>query len=334
MKGLTSCRDELTARRTALFKMTVVQSHKLSFVLQIFSLIPAIGWALGSDLHLVHRSDYLLILPRLVNANRPMNLYAACDYDDCRIVFLFQCFRYATDGEHLVDVYDLAVSRCNLFQNQSELISFELPNLERCFRSDLGQQLNRLAIEAHVQFLNSLSVPGQNVFKHRFDLTVSGFAYVKIATSLPVYRGGQTARFFILPFNLNYSPFVQSVQIDLILPNKLVVRRWTPSYFANEQLNEFEYKLADRPLVGLHTIEVTVLNQKFRKCFFVIDQQQRRNEIELSISFQQDHLLLDQNRFEGSIVIDRAPENLENYFIKCSIYLLFKDFIDRQEGAV
>ena len=162
-----------------------------------------------------------------------------------------------------------------------------------------------------------------------------------IYDTFSVHKGGQTVRFFILPFNLNFKPFTQSLQVSLLLPNQLLARRWTPSYFANDQLNEFEYPLADRPLVGLYTIEVTILNQKFRRCFFVIDQHQhqqfhRQNEVELFVSFKSDHLLLSQNRFEGSIVIGRGREdaNLENYLIKCSIFLLFKDFVDRQEGTV
>ena len=344
-----------------------MELHKLRFVVLQISTLLAIGRA-SNDLHFVHRPDYLLILPRVVNPNRPMNVYAACDYDDCRIVLLFQCLRYAPDGaadkladseiggatdaatsatdslangadrtaNRLIDVYDLAVSRHTLLLNRSELISFDLPNLERCFGLDLGQRFNRLAVEAHVQFVNGLNMPGQSAAKHRFDLTVSGFVHVKIATSLPVYRGGQTVRFFILPFNLNFKPFGQAVQISLILPNKLVARRWSPSYFAHDQLNEFAYRLADRPPVGLYTIEVTVLNQKFRKCFFVIEQyrRHRNGEIELSVSFKPDYLLLDQNRFEGSIAIGAEDANLENYLIKCSIYLQFKDLVERQEGKM
>lgn len=373
----------------------VNQPNKLRFVCQISILLIAIGRTAGSDLHFVHRPDYLLILPRVVNANKPMNVFASCDYDDCRMVFLFQCFRYAidsgtdsgtdratdsgpysgsesvsnrrsdsrsdsesnsrpntgsntdgktqsasnaTDSTHptsrLVDVYDLTVFKRNLFQNRSQLFSFDLPNLDRCFRLDLGQHANRLAVEVHVQFANNVPV-GQMVFKHRFDLTVSGFVHVKIATGLPVYRGGQTVRFFVLPFNLNFRPFSQALQISLIMPNKLVARRWTPSYFANDQLNEFAYRLADRPLLGLYTIEVTVLNQKFRKCFLVIEQPATTSEIQLHVNFRPDHLLLDQNRFEGSITISPSNEaNLENYLIKCTIYLQFKDFVDRQEGRV
>ena len=313
----------------------------LVLFLQISRSLPI---ASDGRLHFVNGSDYLLILPRVVNVNRPMSVYAACDHDDCRIVFLFQCYKYAADsgaaGGKLIDVYDLAVHKRALTQNRSQLISFDLPNLERCFKHDLAQKANRLAVEAHLQFVNRLNVLSQNVLKHRFDLTVSGFAHVTIITSLPVYMGGQTARFFVLPFNLNFKPFSQQLEISLLLPNGLVARRWTPSYFANDQLNEFEYPLAGRPLVGLYTIEVAILNQRFRKCFFVIDRHQHRQlhqqqaEIEHFISFRQDHLLLSQNRFEGSIVIVRSPEdtNLEHYLIKCSIFLIFKDFLDRQEG--
>lgn len=245
----------------------------------IFILFQFISFGSSSDLYFVNKSDYLLVLPKILNANKLMNIYSLCNFDNCKITFLFQCLKFEKDyndetSEKLIDVYDLAVFNKNLIENQLDLISFDLPNLEpnleRCFKTDLTQELNRLALEIHIQFRNNLNVVNQNILKHKFDLVLSSFCYVKIIPTSSVYKNGQVIKFVILPFNLNLKQFTQTVQIKLLLPNKLAIKQWSLNYFSNDQLNQFEYQLSDRPVFGLYTIEVTVLNQIFKKSFFVL----------------------------------------------------------------
>ena len=278
---------------------------------------------LTTDLYFVNTSDYFLIVPRVVNVNKQMNVYALCNFDDCRITFLFQCLKFVSENEtkRLINVYDLVVQKKELIQNQSEFISFELPNLERCL-----EDLNHLAIETQIQSMNNLNIV--NVFKHKFDLILSSYSFVKIITNLPAYKNGQLLKFLILPFNLNFKPFTQTVSIKLLLPNKLMIKEWTLNYFASDKLNQFEFKLSDKPQLGLWTIEVSALNQVFKKRFFVLNF--KENELELTVNFK-DHLLINQDAFKGSILIRNLPENSSNYYMKCSILILFKDFISKQE---
>ena len=237
-----------------------------------------------ADPYFVNRTDYKLILPRVINVNKVMRIFALCNLDDCKITFLFQClkFAYTNETRRLADIFDLAVFRRYLVQNQSELVLFDLPNLEpnleRCFKGDLNQQLNQLALEASIQFSNSLNVVNQNIVKHRFDLTLSSFAHVMIVTDLPVYTDEQLIKFTILPFNLNFEPFTQTVFVRLLTPNRLVTRKWTLNYFSNDQLNRFEHKLSNSPMNGLWAIEVIVLSQVFRRSFFVLNHGKKTNK--------------------------------------------------------
>lgn len=231
---------------------------------------------LKNDLYFVNRTDFKLILPKRININKVMKVFALCNYDDCKMTFLFQCLKYEdqNDVKKLVDIYDLAVFKRNLSQNKSELVKFDLPNsepnLERCLETDLNQRSNQIAIETRIQFINNLNVINQNIVKHKFDLILSSYSYVKILIDLPIYRKNQLIRFIILPFNLNFEPFTQTIHIRLLTPNRLIAKRWSLNFFSYDQLNRFEYRLSNLPPIGLWTIETIVLDQIFKKSFFVI----------------------------------------------------------------
>ena len=99
-----------------------------------------------------------------------------------------------------------------------------------------------------------------------------------IITDLPVYTDEQLIKFTILPFNLNFEPFTQTVLVRLLTPNRLVARKWTLNYFSNDQLNRFEHKLSNSPMNGLWAIEVIVLSQVFRRSFFVLNHGKKTNK--------------------------------------------------------
>lgn len=232
---------------------------------------------LQSDHHFVNEANYRLILPSLTNVNNELlNVYSWCA-DDCRMTYLFQCNKYSYDSikenetKKLVNIYDLALFKRDLNKDESKIVSLELSSVKRCIKNDdPSQRINQLAIEVHVQFLHNLNVINFNTFKHTFDLILSSFAFVKILTSLPVYKHDQTIKFVIIPFNLNLEEFDQIVQINLLSPNKKLIKQWYLNYFENDQLNQLEFKLNITHLTGLYTIEANVLNQRFRKSFFVL----------------------------------------------------------------
>lgn len=102
---------------------------------------------------------------------------------------------------------------------------------------------------------------GATIFSNETSLEFSQRSMtIFVQTDKPIYKQGQTVKFRVVPITTDLKPFSDALDVYMLDPNGLVVRRWL-SKQTNLGSVSIEYPLSDQPTIGNWTIRVSAQGQ-------------------------------------------------------------------------